>query len=82
VPLYAQPGFLVEQKKQLERDLLREAKKHPIVRIKLTHHPARWAPRSGAFEHAAALEALAVALAAHHDHPMRLMDGASLPPRS
>ena len=35
-----------------------------------------------AFEHAAALEALAVALAAHHDHPMRLMDGASLPPRS
>ena len=32
-PLYAQPGFLVEQKKQVERDLLREAKKHPIVRI-------------------------------------------------
>ena len=32
-PLYAQPDFLVEQKKQVERDLLREAKKHPIVRI-------------------------------------------------
>ncbi len=32
-PLYAQLDFLVEQKKQVERDLLREAKKHPIVRI-------------------------------------------------
>jgi hypothetical protein len=31
-PLCAQQGFLVEQKKQIERDLLREAKQHPIVR--------------------------------------------------
>ena len=30
-PLYAQLDFLVEQKKQVERDLLREAKQHPIV---------------------------------------------------
>jgi transposase len=33
VTLYAHFDFLVEQKKQIERDLLREAKKHPIVRI-------------------------------------------------
>ena len=32
-PLYSQLDFLVEQTKQIERDLLREAKKHPIVRI-------------------------------------------------
>ncbi len=32
-PLYAQLDFLVEQKKQIERDLLREANKHPIARI-------------------------------------------------
>jgi len=31
--LYAHLDFLLEQKKQAETDLLREAKKHPIVRI-------------------------------------------------
>jgi hypothetical protein len=31
-----------------------------------------------AFEHPAALDALAVALAAHHGHPMRQMDGEPL----
>jgi transposase len=31
--LYAHLDFLLEQKKQAESDLLREAKKHPIVRI-------------------------------------------------
>jgi transposase len=31
--LYAQLDFLVEQKKQAERDLLRESSKHPIARI-------------------------------------------------
>jgi hypothetical protein len=31
-----------------------------------------------AFEHPAALEALAVVLAAHHGHPMRLLDGEPL----
>ena len=35
-----------------------------------------------AFEHPAALEALAVVLAAHHGHPMRLLDGEPLPSRS
>ena len=35
-----------------------------------------------AFEHPAALEALAVVLAMYHGDPMRLMDGEPLPPRS
>ena len=35
-----------------------------------------------AFEHPEALEALAEVLAAYHGHPMRLLDGEPLPPRS
>ena len=34
-----------------------------------------------AFEHPAALGALALALAAHHGNPMRLLDGEPLPSR-
>jgi hypothetical protein len=43
-PLYAQLDFLIAQKKQIERDLLREAKKHPIVGI-LETAPALRTPR-------------------------------------